>query len=80
MAAGVVLTASKPVFDLVEKCRVEVVDGVLTIPPRAVVINGSRLGNGQFAQQHQLATDVALIVKYRDPSTDARVTLEEALR
>ncbi len=80
VAAGVILTASKPVYDLVNQCQLAPVDGVLAIPPRAVVIGGSRSGAGEFARQHHLSSDVALIVKYRDPATDARVTLEGALR
>jgi hypothetical protein len=35
---------------------------------------------GAFAEDHGLAMGTALIVKYRDAGTDARVALEEALR
>ena len=80
LAAGLVLTASKPVYDLVHERQLAPRDGVLSIPPRAVVVSGSRAANGTFAAQHNLAKSVALIVKYRDPATDARLTLEEILR
>lgn len=80
IAAGVVLTASKPVFDLVNECQIVPAGGVLSIPPQAVVINGSRPAAGSFAVQHQLSQDVALVVKYRDPGTDSRLALEDVLR
>ena len=74
------MTASKPVYDLARERRIDSVDGVLTIPPRTVVVSGTRRLATAFASQHGLAADVALIVKYRDPSTDARVELEHSLR
>lgn len=80
LAAGVTLTASKPLLDLVHQRRVDAVDGVMTVPERAVVVSGTRQLTTSCSQEMAVATDVALIIKYRDPSTDARLALETALR
>jgi 2,3,4,5-tetrahydropyridine-2-carboxylate N-succinyltransferase len=81
LAAGTILTASTPVYDLVEETVHRAgEDGPLRIPPRAVVIPGTRPASGEFAAEHGLQLAAALIVKYRDASTDARTALEEALR
>lgn len=78
IAAGVVLTASSKVYDLVHE-RVLTGPG-LTIPAGAVVVPGSRPARGAFAQQHGVQVSAAVIVKYRDGNTDAKTALEEALR
>jgi 2,3,4,5-tetrahydropyridine-2-carboxylate N-succinyltransferase len=44
------------------------------------VVPGPRRANGEFAAAHGLALSAAIVVKYRDDRTDARVALEEALR
>lgn len=80
VAAGVVLTASTPVYDLVNACEIEPRDGRLTIPPDAVVISGTRPASGEYAKAQHLMISAALIVKYRDSRTDARTALESALR
>ncbi len=80
LAAGVVLASSTPVIDLVHECRIEPMDGVLTIPPGAVVVSGTRAASGDFAAARGIAIYAAVIVKYRDARTDARTTLEDALR
>ncbi len=81
IGAGVVLTGTTRVYDLV---RERVITGTqelpLAIPPRAVVVPGSRRVDGAFATEHGLAVAVALLVKDRDPGTDARVALEGVLR
>ena len=41
---------------------------------------GVRSLPGGFAREHGLSVATALIVKYRDAGTDARVALEAALR
>ena len=41
---------------------------------------GARAVAGAFAVEHGLSIATALIVKYRDEGTDARVALEAALR
>jgi 2,3,4,5-tetrahydropyridine-2-carboxylate N-succinyltransferase len=50
------------------------------VPEDAVVIPGSRSLDGAFARRHGLSATTAVIVKRRDPGTDARVALERALR
>jgi 2,3,4,5-tetrahydropyridine-2-carboxylate N-succinyltransferase len=81
LAAGVVLTASTPVYDLV---RTEIHRGSreqpLVVPEGAVVIPGSRPASGDFARVHGIAVDTPVIVKYRDARTDAATALESALR
>jgi 2,3,4,5-tetrahydropyridine-2,6-dicarboxylate N-succinyltransferase len=81
IAAGVTLTGTSRVYDLV---RGRVLQGApdepLAIPARAVVVPGSRRLAGAFAEQAGLSVEVAIVVKDRDPRTDARVALEGALR
>jgi 2,3,4,5-tetrahydropyridine-2-carboxylate N-succinyltransferase len=75
LAAGVVLTASTVIHDLVHgtEHRREVPEG-------AVVVPGSRPASGEVARERGLHLNVPLIVKYRDPKTDAATALENALR
>ncbi len=81
LAAGVVLTGTGRLYDCV---RGEVLEGSagapLEVPEEAVVIPGSRRLPGEFAEAHGLSAATAVIVKYRDARTDARVALEQALR
>ena len=81
LGAGVVLTASTPVYDLPRGrvLRAEP-DGGLEIPADAVVVPGSRRLAGDFAAAHGLCLYTPVIVKYRDARTDARTALESALR
>jgi 2,3,4,5-tetrahydropyridine-2-carboxylate N-succinyltransferase len=44
------------------------------------VVPGVRQVPGDFAAANGIALSTAVIVKYRDERTDARVALEEALR
>jgi len=81
LAAGVILAAGSVVYDLIGECELRgTPERPLEIPPRAVVIPGSRAVAGPFAREHGLAASCALIVKYRDARTDAATALEEALR
>jgi len=80
LAAGVVLAASTPVYDLAHARILRPVDGVLVIPAGAVVVSGARAASGAFAASHGLSIAAAIIVKYRDSRTDARTALESALR
>jgi len=81
LGAGVVLTASTPVYDLPNQriLRAEPGRG-LEIPAGAVVVPGARRAAGDFAAAHGLALATPVIVKYRDEKTDARTALESALR
>jgi len=81
LAAGVILTKSTRVFDLVhEKIIVAADDETLIIPAQAVVVPGSRTANSEFARKHGLAVSCPLIVKYRDEKTAQKTTLESLLR
>ena len=81
LGAGVILTASTRVYDLVHSRIYQAsADAPLTIPEDAVVIPGSRPARGPFAQEHGLQVSTPLIIKYRDEKTDARAALESALR
>lgn len=75
IAAGVVLTGSTTIYDLVRnrEWRREV-------PAGAVVVPGSRPALGAFARQQGLCLSAPMIVKYRDERTDAATALEAALR
>jgi len=81
IGAGVILTGSVPVYDLVrEKVYRKSADIPLTIPEGAVVIPGSRPAKGEFAKKNGLSVSTPIIVKYRDEKTDAATALESALR
>lgn len=81
IAAGCVVTASTPVYDLVrEQIYRATADSPLVIPENAVVIPGSRPARGEFAVEHGLQMSALLIIKYRDEKTDSRTALEELLR
>jgi 2,3,4,5-tetrahydropyridine-2-carboxylate N-succinyltransferase len=81
IAAGVVLTGTSRLYDLVnERVIVGTLAAPLIVPAGAVVAPGVRQVAGEFAAANGLALSAAIIVKYRDERTDARVALEEALR
>lgn len=81
LGAGVVLTGSSAIFDLVHgRVLRRGVEAPLHVPAGAVVVPGTRRIEGDFARVHGLSIAAAIIVKYRDASTDARTALEEALR
>ncbi len=81
IGAGVTLTGTSRLYDLVRGAvLVGTPETPLAVPLGAVVVPGARAVNSEFASQHGLSIAVALLVKDRDPGTNARVTLEEALR
>lgn len=83
IAAGVVLSASTPVFDLVREEEIRGRrDEPLEIPEGAVVVPGSRsvVHKSAFAAKHGLQAACAMIVKYRDEKTDLATALEDAIR
>lgn len=81
LAAGVILTASTPLYDLV---RGEVHRGSpeapLIVPEGAVIVPGSRPASSAYARAYGLHLSAPMIAKYRDSSTDASTALEAALR
>ena len=81
IAAGVVITGSTPVYDLVnEKIYRKTKDIPLIIPEGAVVVPGTRAVSAPFAQKHQVLVYAPIIIKYRDSNTDVATVLEESLR
>jgi 2,3,4,5-tetrahydropyridine-2-carboxylate N-succinyltransferase len=81
LAAGVVLTRSVPLHDLVHDTILRAEgDAPLEVPERAVVVPGSRPARGEAARKAGVHLAAAVIVKYRDRDSDARTALEDALR
>ena len=81
IGAGVVLTGSTPVYDIVRgQVYRRTKERPLEIPFGAVVIPGTRTLKGTFAEKHQLQIASPVIVKYRDDKTDSSTALEDALR
>jgi 2,3,4,5-tetrahydropyridine-2,6-dicarboxylate N-succinyltransferase len=81
IGAGVVLTGSTPVYDVVRgQIYRRTAERPLEIPFGAVVIPGARPLKGPFAEQHALHVATPMIVKYRDEKTDSATALEDALR
>jgi 2,3,4,5-tetrahydropyridine-2-carboxylate N-succinyltransferase len=81
LGAGVVLTRSTPVYDLVrETVHRASADTPLVIPEGAVVVPGARAVTAGRGPAWQLSLYAPVIVKYRDASTDERAQLEDWLR
>ena len=81
IGAGVVLTHSIPVYDLVNQNVLRATESQpLEIPAGAVVVPGSRPAGGAFATEQQLQLQCAVIVKYRDAQTARASALEADLR
>ncbi|HEX9614727.1 MAG TPA: 2,3,4,5-tetrahydropyridine-2,6-dicarboxylate N-succinyltransferase [Bacteroidota bacterium] len=81
IAAGVILTGSTPVYDLVHSAIYRrTADSPLVIPEGAVVVQGTRLAEQPFAQKHRISIYTPVIIKYRDEKTDAATALEDSLR
>jgi 2,3,4,5-tetrahydropyridine-2-carboxylate N-succinyltransferase len=81
IGAGVILTGTSRLYDLVRERIVEgTAERPLVVPAGAVVIPGTRSLVGPFATSHGLGASIALLVKDRDAGTSARVALETALR
>ena len=81
LGAGVILTRSTPLFDLVEGVihRSTETDP-LHVPEGAVVVPGSRAITKGKAAEWGLSLYTPVIVKYRDERTDRGVELEDILR
>jgi 2,3,4,5-tetrahydropyridine-2,6-dicarboxylate N-succinyltransferase len=81
LGAGVILTRSTPLFDIVkgEIYRASA-DEPLRVPDGAVVVPGSRAITKGKAAEWGLSLYTPVIVKYRDERTDRGVELEDILR
>lgn len=81
LGAGVILTRSTPLFDIVkgEIYRATETDP-LHVPEGAVVVPGSRAITRGKAAEWGLSLYTPVIVKYRDERTDRGVELEDILR
>lgn len=81
LAAGVVLTGSSVLYDVVNEREIRAKEGEpLTVPAGGVVVPGARPAPGSWAHVRGLSLSAAVIVKYRDEKTNARTALEGALR
>lgn len=81
IAAGVVLTGSTVLFDLVREREITGdARSPLTVPEGAVVVPGARASQRPWARERGLSLSAPMIVKYRDERTDSKTVLEEALR
>ena len=81
LGAGVILTRSTPVYDLVRgQVLAATDDAPLVIPEDAVVVPGSRTISKGPGKDWGISLHTPVIVKYRDSKTDARVRLEDYLR
>lgn len=81
LGAGVILTRSTPVYDLVrEQIYRATPERPLQIPADAVVVPGARQVSAAWGRAQNLSLVTPVIVKYRDARTDAATALEESLR
>jgi 2,3,4,5-tetrahydropyridine-2-carboxylate N-succinyltransferase len=81
LGSGTILNRSTPVYDLVRDAVYSATDDEpLMIPEQAIVVPGAREVKHPAGAKWGLSLYAAVIVKYRDEKTDARVRLEEYLR
>jgi len=81
LGSGTILNRSIPVYDLVKDAVYAATKSEpLLIPEEAIVVPGSRAVSQPLGKKHGLSLQAAVIVKYRDSKTDARVQLEDLLR
>jgi 2,3,4,5-tetrahydropyridine-2,6-dicarboxylate N-succinyltransferase len=81
IAAGVVVTASTPVYDLPRGIVIKPESGQpLVVPAGAVVVPGGRAVTVGVGRDWGLSLATPVIVKYRDDRTDTRTELEAWIR
>jgi 2,3,4,5-tetrahydropyridine-2-carboxylate N-succinyltransferase len=81
IAAGVVLTASTPIYDLPNGVIIRPAAGQpLVVPEGAVVVPGARAVTEGAGRDWGLSLATPVIVKYRDDRTDTRTELEAWIR
>lgn len=74
---GVTLSRGVRIYDLVEE---RVRPAGEPVPDRAVIVPGARPASGEWARHRGISLQCPVLVKYRDPGSDASLQLEEALR
>ncbi|OGR02644.1 MAG: hypothetical protein A2284_16450 [Deltaproteobacteria bacterium RIFOXYA12_FULL_61_11] len=80
LSSGTILNGSTKVYDAVRDRWLERTEGhPLEIPEGAVLVPGTRPLTAVGPRGQGVALSIAVIVKYRDASTDAKVTLNEVL-
>jgi 2,3,4,5-tetrahydropyridine-2-carboxylate N-succinyltransferase len=81
LGTGTILNRSIPVYDLVRDTVYTATDSEpLVIPEEAIVVPGARAVSHPSGAKWGLSLQAAVVVKYRDSKTDARVRLEDLLR
>ena len=81
LGTGTILNRSTPVYDIARDTVYSAKDDQpLMIPEGAVVVPGSRAVTNPVGAKWGLSLQCAVIVKYRDEKTAARVQLEDLLR
>lgn len=81
IAAGVMLTSSTPIADLVNESWIRADgNGVLSVPPGAVIVPGARPARGSFAADHGIQLQTPVLIRYRQGGGKEPIRLEEALR
>jgi 2,3,4,5-tetrahydropyridine-2-carboxylate N-succinyltransferase len=81
LGTGTILNRSIPVYDLVRDAVYTATENEpLIIPEEAIVVPGARALSDPPGTKWGLSLQAAVIVKYRDAKTDARVQLEDLLR
>src|SRR5690348_16013984 len=81
LGTGTILNRSIPVYDLVRDAVYSAIEAApLVIPEAAIVVPGARAIVHPVGAKHNLSLQCAVIVKYRDAKTDARIQLEDLLR
>ena len=81
LAAGVILTGSTPIYDLVHGTIVRPEPGSpVVVPEGAVVVPGARAVTVGAGREWGLSLATPVIVKYRDDRTDTRTELEQWIR
>jgi 2,3,4,5-tetrahydropyridine-2-carboxylate N-succinyltransferase len=81
LGTGTILNRSIPVYDLVKNAVYTATEAEpLVIPEEAIVVPGSRTVSHPMGKKYGLSLQAAIIVKYRDSKTEARVQLEDLLR
>jgi 2,3,4,5-tetrahydropyridine-2-carboxylate N-succinyltransferase len=81
LAAGVVITGSTPLYDLVHERIIRAESGQpVVVPAGAVVVPGSRAVTIGKGPEWGLSLSTPVIIKYRDDRTDTRTELEAWIR